>query len=167
MSKIIVPSNLSIEDHDFFDYNPEMRYFDAVSKLYDDVGPMIASRIMWAVYLTEDTDSDFYGLSIEDRRGQIESNFLKNDIFNWSEYQYLIDSYPEIVMTPAQRRYKKLNDNFDIMLSQLEGQELKDASAFYSKLKSMYEGLSFVEQKYKEERQKEKESTKGKGGMFG
>lgn len=162
---IIVPQNLNT-DHDFFDFNPQYRYFDEISKLYSDVGPELASLVMWCIFLTEDPDSAFYGLSREDRRKQVSNNFLNNIDFDWDEYEYVIVAYPSITMTNAKRRYKILNDNFDKMLVQLTGQELKDASSFYRDLKKMYEGLVFVEAIYDKDTQRQVDGDSNKKGKF-
>lgn len=163
---IIVPQNLDAEDHDFFDFNPEYRYFDEISKLYKDVGASLASKVMWAIYLTEDPQSAFYGLKREDRRKQVESNYLQNDSFEWDQYEYLVVAYPTITMSPAKRRYKTLNDHFDTMLSQLKGEELKNASSFYRDLKKVYEGLIFVESTYDKEKQRQNDAGSSKEGKF-
>lgn len=105
---IIVPQNLDAEDHDFFDFNPEYRYFNEISKLYKDVGASLASKVMWAIYLTEDPQSAFYGLKREDRRKQVESNYLQNDSFEWDQYEYLVVAYPTITMSPAKEGIKHL-----------------------------------------------------------
>lgn len=164
---IIIPQDLDILEHDFFELNPEYKFFNGTNTLIKNVGPLLASKVMWAIYLTEDPDSAYYGLELKERRELIQSNYLKNEDFDWDEYKYVITDYPKMLMTPAKRRYKKLNDNFDKMLEELEGEALKDAANFYKSLESMYKGLLLVESQYNKQKQREKEQVGSSSGKFG
>lgn len=48
------------------------------------------------------------------------------------------------------------------MLSQLKGEELKNASSFYRDLKKVYEGLIFVESTYDKEKQRQNDAGSSK-----
>lgn len=163
---IIVPQKLDPEVHDFFDYNPEYRYYSSVMSLEKDVGPMVASRVMWAIYLTEHPESVFYGQAREDRRREIEKNFLNNTEFDWDYYDYVIEDFPNITLDTDGRRFKKLNDKFDELLEELDEVDFKTASLFFTKVESAYKGLTIVRQQYEKEKQKKGSGDKKGAGKF-
>lgn len=166
---IVVPPNLDADEHDFFEYNPELQYIDPVPRLIKDVGPMVASRVMWAVYLSEDPQSKFFSMREEERRYQISKNFLKNVDFGWDLYGYMIDAYPDISMSKKKARFQRLDKKFDQMLNEMEGDNLKEAVTFYSKLDAMYRGLKKAEEAYEEEMAEALVETRGQqqSGFFG
>lgn len=63
-----VPPSLDVEEHDFFEYNPELRYIDPIPRLVEKVGSLLASKVMWAIYFLEDPDSKFYALRTEEKK---------------------------------------------------------------------------------------------------
>lgn len=165
---VTVPPGLDVEEHDFFEYNPELRYLDPIPRLIDQKGQMLASRVMWATYLSEDPDSKFYAMRLEERRYHIAKNVLGAVDFDWVSYQYVIDAYPDISMSLKKRRFQRLNNKFEQMLGELEGHDLKTSIPFYAKLESMYKGLQRAENAYEEEKAKTVE-TRGQqqSGFFG
>jgi hypothetical protein len=165
---VVVPANLDADEHDFFEYNPELRYIDPITRLVDQRGQEVASKVMWATYLSEDPDSKFYAMRLEERRYQIAKNFLKAIDFDWESYKYVIDAYPDIAMSPKKRRFQRLNSKFEQMLNEIEGNDLKVSIMFYSKLEAIYKGLQRAETAYEEEKSKTVE-TRGQqqSGYFG
>lgn len=165
---VVVPANLDVEEHDFFDYNPELKFIDPIPRLIERVGQMVASRVMWAIYLSEDPDSKFYAMREQEKRYQISKNFLKAIDFDWESYKYVIDAYPDISMSSKKRRFQRLNKKFEQMLDEMEGSDLKTSIPFYSKLEVMYKGLQRAETAYEEEKSKTVE-TRGQqqSGFFG
>lgn len=165
---ITVPPNLDVDEHDFFEYNPELRYIDPIPKLIENVGQMLASKVMWCIYFVEDPDSKFYAMREEEKRYQVSKNVLKVEDFDWESYKYIIDAYPDISMSPKKRRFQRLNKKFEEMLNEMEGSDLKTSIPFYSKLDSMYKGLQRSETAYEEEKAKTVE-TRGQqqSGFFG
>ena len=159
---------------DFFEQNPELRYFPVIQQLLKSVGPDVASRICWAVYLTEDPESKYYAMDKEDRRNVIAENYLKIPDFNWDEYSYLISEYPNMAMSQTKKWYKVLIDKMDEQISSINDLELETEKdfekfmSFYTKIKVMFEGVDKVEAKYQQEKSKIIE-TRGvqQSGLFG
>ena len=52
-------------DKNFWEYNKELKFVTPFKKLYDDYGDKESSKIMWAIYLTEDPRSRFYRIPRE------------------------------------------------------------------------------------------------------
>lgn len=154
-------------EEDFFKQNPELQYRSSVKRLIRKVGKKEAGRIMWAVYLTEDLNSTFYPLRTEEKRMEVAKNYLEDEDFDWDEYESLIEDYPNMAMGVEARNYKRLNDKFQAMLSEVEGADLKLASTFYSKLDSIYKGLERAKEMYDKENAKASQVRGSEeGGMF-
>lgn len=163
VTKVVsVPPHLDKDTHDFFFYNPELRYYPVVDKLLSDVGPQVASNIMWAIYLAEDPSSKFYTNRPEQRRKYVEDVFLKIPGFDWSLYQYVIDFYPEMTMSLATRDYYRLRRKYDSLLDEVEGLGIKDSVPFFKSLKQIYDGLESAEAKMLKERSMANGANKGK-----
>lgn len=141
-------------DEDFFKQNPEFQYRSIVKRLIKKEGKKRASKIMWAVYLTEDLNSTYYTLRMEEKRKEISENYLEEPDFDWEEYQELIDAYPHMAMGVEAKNYKRLNDKFQQMLGEVEGADLKTATLFYSKLDSIYKGLEKAKEMFDKENAK-------------
>jgi len=60
-----------------------------------------SSKIMWAVYFKIHPKSDFYNLSNKD--AIIKTKWLKDDNFDWSEYESIIELFKESILTQAQK----------------------------------------------------------------
>jgi hypothetical protein len=157
---ITVPPSLDKEKHDFFVYNPEIRYYPQVEKLVKDVGPLVASNIMWAIYLSEDPSSKFYTNRIEVRRKYVEEVFLKIEGFDWESYSYLITAYPDMAMSLAKRDFHRLRKKYDTLLNEVEGYDLEKSLPFFKSLKIIYEGLEKAEDRMN----KENATAKSGGG---
>ena len=136
-----VPPKLNKEEHDFFEFNPELRYFDCINTLIKNVGPQVASDVMWAVYLYLDPDSKFFSQRPEVRKDYIEKNFLKIPDFNWDDYDYVLACYPNISMSPSKADYFRIRSLFNRVLSESEGADIETASSLLSKLSTIYTGL--------------------------
>lgn len=163
-----VPPSLDVEEHDFFEYNPELRYIDPIPRLVEKVGSLLASKVMWAIYFLEDPDSKFYALRTEEKKYQIAKNVMGSNDFDWEQYRFVIDAYPDISMSPKKRRFQRLNSKFEEMLNEVEGSDVKVSMVFYSKLDAIYKGLQRAEAAYEEEKSKSVE-TRGQqqSGFFG
>lgn len=161
MSKVKV--NL---EGNFFDYNPEVMYFDGVNDLVRDKGKEFASKVMWAIYLTEDPTSSFYAFPLLDKRVMVQKNFLKDDDFNWGEYDELCKSYPSWFLSSIERNYKSINDTFTRMVSDLSSLDVTDAKEHKMTLdllraiKPTFESLSIISDMFKKE-QETKKNTRG------
>lgn len=149
-----VPPGLNKETHDFFEWNPELRYFDCINQLVKSVGPMTASNIMWAVYLVLDPDSKFYAERLEIRKKHIADNFLKIPDFDWDSIDYVLSCYPKISMSPAKNDYYRVRSLFNKMLDEVEGEESEKIQAFLAKLSSIYLGIDKSENRMVKEKGK-------------
>lgn len=145
-------------EHDFWEQNPQLRYFDQTKKLIEDIGEEKASKVMWAVFLLLDTGSKFRTIDYEERKKIISDNYLNDSRFNWEEFNYLIDAYPEMAMSPAQQIYKVLYDKFNDAVRQIKNSDISDDREFakfvalFSKLDTMFKGLATAEDRYKQEK---------------
>lgn len=155
---INVPPGLDKDTHDFFEYNPELRYFDCVNSLIKRVGPKVASDVMWATYLVLDPDSKFYGARIEVRKDLIARNFLKTQDFDWDQYDSILSCYPEISMSPAKADYFRIRKLFNSLLDQVEGtDDISKVQSFLTSLDKTYSGLDKAESRMTKEKEKAKE----------
>lgn len=142
----------------FFKQNPELEFMSPIKRLIRKVGKKEAGRILWAVYLTEDPNSKFYSMRRERKREEVAKNYLDDPDFNWDEYESIIQEYPNLAMSVEAKNYKRLNDKFQKMLDEVEGSNLKESAAFYSKLSSIYDGLEKAKAMYEEELAKNSEA---------
>lgn len=161
-------------DKDFWEQNPELKYFNCTRQLIEQVGPLVGSSIMWAVYLTESPESKYYPMDLAERRNIIATNYLKIPDFDWDKYDYLIADFPDISMSKVQRWYKALVDAFDNAVYEIKKFDVKKEKEFnqfiqvFSKLETMFKGIDRVEAKYEAEKEKFKESRgQGQSGFFG
>lgn len=160
-------------EEDFFQQNPQVRYFPAVQRLLKSVaGDVEAGRILWAVYLTEDPDSKYYPLPYRERRSIIAENYLKEAEFDWDQYSYLIEAYPLMCLGTTERWYKTLADKFgeivDAVGSMDAKEDFKDLLPMYDKLEKMFKGLDIVESKMqKEKSQRVEVRGSAQPGFFG
>lgn len=160
-------------EEDFFQQNPQVRYFDPIQKLLSSVaGDAEAGRIMWAVYLTEDPDSKYYALPYVERRRIIAENYLKDPDFDWEKYDYVVSGYPDMCLGVTERWYKTLADKFSDMVTAVSKMdvidEYKEILMMFEKLEKMFKGLDIVENKMqKEKSQRVEVRGSAQPGFFG
>ncbi len=157
---------------DFFQQNPQVRYFPAVQRLLSNVAEDVAGRVMWAVYLTEDPDSKYYPISYDERRKIIAENYLKDPDFDWGSVDYLVEAYPDMCLGVAERWYKKLADKFGEIVEAIGDmdakEDYKDMVMMYDKLEKMFKGLDFAESKMQKDRSQRVELRgSSQPGFFG
>lgn len=155
---------------DFWELNPELQYFPEFGKL--KLKNKNSSKIMWAVYLTEDTNSKYYALPLSEKRSIIEEEYLEDKVFDWEsdEVKELIAVYPKYAMSKAKRFYKAIYDDFEKTINSLSSKDvpLKEKTTFYSNLERMMEGLNKAAKLVEEEAKEYVEMRGGKkAGMFG
>lgn len=152
---------------DFFEQNPQLRFYTFVDKMIARHGEKKASDIMWSLYLVEDPKSKiYYGIHYDDRVEKVEKKYNISYQFDCFEYK---DDYINAAMGPHERNYKRLNDKFQKMIIALDGSEIEETTEFFSKLQTMYKGLDIVEAKYVTEAAETKVNYKGDrkpGGLF-
>ena len=91
-------------DKNFWEYNKELKFVTPFKKLYDDYGDKESSKIMWAIYLTEDPRSRFYRIPREQRTVEVTSNYYPT--FDPSKYQDAVRSYGYLVLSKEENLYK-------------------------------------------------------------
>lgn len=105
-----IKGNFELEN--FFEANPELKYVDDFAQLIKDKGLEKASKIMWAIWLTEHPDSKLYSLGLDIRRNDVKKNFLADKKFNFDDYAWLITSFRRHTMSKKARMY---SDYMEIM----------------------------------------------------
>jgi hypothetical protein len=103
----------SFETDDFFDRNPELKYIDDFAGLIKDKGAEKASKIMWAIWLTESPDSNLYSLGVDVRRENVKKNYVKDKSFNFDDYAWLITSFRRYTMSNKARMYADYQEIMD------------------------------------------------------
>lgn len=128
-------------DKPFFEQNPDIKYFPEVNKLVEKYGEEDAGKIMWAINMTEDIKGTFYGLEKELKQKYVNDLYLKDiNNFDWDDplVTKVIERYPDRAMPPEKRRYKRLQDSFDLQLKQLNEDD-KDTTMALQRLQKMLE----------------------------
>lgn len=149
---------------DFFEYNPEVMYFDPVVALVREYGREQASKYMWAVYLTEDPQSTFYSYGSSDKRAIVSRNYLKDTSFDWDILKDVIAVYPTWFLSPIERNYKSLTDTFDRIVAQAaafditDNSEHKKALDLFKNIKTIFEGLAVIKKLFDQEQAQKKQS---------
>src|SRR6187549_2239858 len=107
-------------DNNFWESNPDSKYFDECVELIDQFGLKRSSQLMWAVYLAEHPDSDFFSFTIAAKRDTIARNFLKEKDFDWGILEKTIKQFPDWFMTSAEKNFKRFSDMLDQLVSEAE-----------------------------------------------
>lgn len=124
-------------DSNFWESNPDSKYFDECVELIDQFGLKRSSQLMWAVYLSEHPDSDFFSFTIKDKRDTIAKNFLKDKDFDWSILESTIKKFPDWLMTSAEKNFKRFSDMLDQLVSEAEELDIKNKDQGSLKLQIM------------------------------
>lgn len=103
---VAVPQGLDVKKDNFFDYNPEVRYFDFVVKLENQLGDEgLLSRVMWALSMGWDPAGRFFRESDADKKDQLARNVVGVPTFDWAKIEYAITGYEEKCMSVEKRSY--------------------------------------------------------------
>lgn len=100
-------------DSDFFEQNPELKYFSQVDSLIAAHGKAEASRLMWATYLTEDPRSKFYRMEKGERRREVATYYLRQPDFDWESIKEICDAYSRMSLSKEQVMFKIWADKMD------------------------------------------------------
>lgn len=86
---------------DIFDQNPELEYISSIKEFIKSKGgKKKASKLLWAVYLTEDPNSKLYRImDIEERRKEVSENYLGDKDFDWKDLDKICIEYGRIALT--------------------------------------------------------------------
>lgn len=160
---------------DFWEQNPELEYIKEFADLIRQVGRVQASETAWAIYLREDPNSKFYSMPMRERIIAIEAEFLGTEDYPWGNFQYLIDAYPNIVMSKKRRMYKVWTDKLDDMTEYMKGLSFGVSDdqddkilTLYAKAKTIWNTFLEVEKKIIEEEAEQDQMRGGAtaGGMY-
>lgn len=145
----------------FFDVNPDVMYYDYVQDIYADYGREEASKIMWAIYLSEDPNSSFYNLPKEERRNMIRENYLKKENFDWDEFDMLIKSYRRMFLSKGEAMFKVWMDKMEEMTEWINEMNFetdgKTLQALMKDVKSYWDEFEKVQESFDAMKAKEKE----------
>ena len=86
---------------DIFEQNPELEYISYIRDfIKDNKGKKKASKLLWAVYMTEDPNSKLYRvMDLEERRKEIAENYLNEPEFDWSDLDKICRDYGRLVLS--------------------------------------------------------------------
>lgn len=149
-------------ERDFFEQNPEFQYvqlgFLVKKEQKDD-----ASKIMWALFLSEDPESKLFRIPVEERRSNIAEMYLKDPNFDWTSIQQYIDMYPMSILTKEQIMYKIWADKLDELTTHLRKLDITKEDA---KVIKIMEKMEKIWTSYEKVRTKMVE-TKNKSQLHG
>ncbi|MDG1314744.1 MAG: hypothetical protein P8P29_04365 [Flavobacteriaceae bacterium] len=112
-------------EKDFFEQNPEIKYMDIGHEVLKREGKVKASKVMWAIYLSEDPESQLYRIPIAEKRKNIEDRYLSEvENFDWNEIEYAIRMYPRFILTKEQGMYKIWGDKLDELTTHLKSLDI-------------------------------------------
>lgn len=107
-------------DLDFFEQNPHLKDITPFKDLIRKEGKKPASKIMWAIYKTEDIDSPLYTMPRAERRYEVAKNYLEDEDFDWDKYKTLIDYYKKLAMPKVSKMFKIWMDKLEGMTDYLD-----------------------------------------------
>lgn len=86
---------------DIFDQNPELEYIGSIKNFIKESGSKKkASKLLWAVFMTEDPNSKFYRImDLEERRKEVSENYLEDVDFDWDSLSEICKEYGRLVLT--------------------------------------------------------------------
>lgn len=102
-------------EKEFFEQNPELRYYPEIKRLIEKHGEKKAGVYMWAAYMFEDPRSKIYRVPIDERTSIISENYLKPKLkeFSVNELSEIRSVYPRLILTKTQILYKGYTDKID------------------------------------------------------
>ena len=81
----------------FWAANPQLTIPRVFQTIYgSDDGGEQSSKIMWAIALVADIDSDYYGMEDEEKLKLVAEDWLEDPDFDWSKYANAVKQYIEI-----------------------------------------------------------------------
>lgn len=86
---------------DIFEQNPELEYIGSIREfIKEHGGKKKASKLLWAVYMTEDPNSKLYRImDLEERRKEVAENYLLDKKFEWAALDKICLEYGRIALT--------------------------------------------------------------------
>jgi hypothetical protein len=99
-------------DANIWEVEPQLKIPKVFAELYKNdksKGKAHSSKIMWAIALLVDNSeaNKFRNLREDDRKSLISTDFLKDELFDFDEYQEAIDSYIELNMSKLEKELRQ------------------------------------------------------------
>ena len=99
-------------DTNIWEVEPQLKIPKVFAEFYNSdksKGKAHSSKIMWAIALLVDNSetNKFRNLRDSDRRVLIATDFLKDESFDYSQYQEHIDLYTELNMSKLERELRQ------------------------------------------------------------
>lgn len=160
-------------EENFFEQNREWRYLDSSTKMLEDFGEELASKLRWAIYMIEDPSSDLHRLDKSKAIELINKNYLKGDYeleFNPDrmeigneQLEHAIKAYPEESMSYAKRDYYEREKSYRLLMeSEREMSDEYKRAQVQEKLNKIYDSLKERREEFQEEEMQERAKTQGK-----
>lgn len=154
-------------EKDFFEQNPEVKYFPDFQKIIKEEGSKErASRVMWAVYLTRDPNSDWYHMSTKEKEALAKESYLKDQEFDFDEYKWLIKAYEKNLMDVTERNFSVWVRKLEQMTNRLDELSFGDKNdklilSYFTSLDKIWDTIYKVRDKFETHRKQQAEESRG------
>lgn len=98
-------------ENNFWKEYPELIILEHTSKFYNSdttKGKTYSSKVMWGIFLINYPDSLFY--NAPNKVELISKSHLKDEKFDWSKLQGVIDEFKNVALTTAERSLNNWNE---------------------------------------------------------
>lgn len=143
---VMFPRGLNVETDNFFDWNPEIRYFSFAKELIEKEGEDLASRIMWAIAMGWDPVGRFFREDEETKRAELATNVVGDKSFDFGKYSDLIAVYQQKCMTEEKYAYLRATELYAEMLDK-PPLEAKDRVSFLKSLSAVADNIEKLKNK--------------------
>lgn len=100
----------------FWAVNPQLKLPESFALIYKSdksKNKSKSSQIMWAIALLVDPDSKFANISYANRQKMIAKDYLRDEDFDWDQYNEAVVFYERSLITPAKRQLMVWNKKMD------------------------------------------------------
>ena len=147
---------------DFKEQNPVLGALEPFTKLYKKHGKETASKIIWSMYMLEDTDQKANPIarlpSLELRLKEVKDNYYDIDIES-EEYKDLANYYSRYILTKEENLFKIQSDKFEEMIARMKDLDLENSKEFntfmsyMSKIDKLWDGYDKVKERLEKSQQ--------------
>lgn len=154
-------------EKDFFEQNPEVQYIEDFRKLIDEEGSRErASRVMWAMYLVYDPNSDWYNMSTPEKKELARDNYLKDKEFDFDEYRWLRKAYESQLLHITEKHFNVWVRKLEQMTNRMDDLNVDDGSdkvlmTYFTKLNSIWDTVHKVRERFETHRKQQLEESRG------
>jgi|TARA_R110000851_G_scaffold329243_3_gene500944 hypothetical protein len=103
-----------------FTFDPSLIYWDVypqhkvlLADLYASGTELKTSKIAWAIAQVVHPDSDFWGMSIADKKLLVATDYLSDPKFDWALHQESVDKFGLTILTRKERTLNIWADKID------------------------------------------------------